>query len=1327
MNRPRPLLFLLCLSLFLSIPVLAQTSTSTVLGTVKDPSDAVVAGAEVTLEARAINVSLKQTTNTSGQFVFPNLAPGTYTLKVASSGFKTADVSDFRVEVGRSYTIDFKLEIGDIASVVTVESREVVSQLQTTDASIGNVISGNILPKMPALTRQVNELLALQPLALDGGNVAGSRADQSTFTLDGIDVSNNSIGGTGTLIPLGIDSTEEFRVAVANPTANFGRGAGGQVSVVSKSGSNAYHGVAFWYHQNDNLNANTWTNNRNGIPKPELKDNRFGFNFGGPIPFLTNKTFFFANYEGRRFPRSQEFLRIVPTSTLRQGVLQFVDGAGVLQSYDLATSTACGPSGGLPCDPRGLGLSPTIAAQFGLLPAGNSPGDGDTNNTTGFRGNASTALNNDFYLLRFDHNITSNWRLDASYRYFGEVAGFAGLIDISGLSGSPGISRGSNPVRQNFLSTGLRGSITPNLLAEFRFGWVRTRTATDRMRPNESAAFLAIPGTDTPDGFIALDIGARGGQNSILSEPIDYDTQVARKQANDNKLFQWNADMTWLVGSHTVQFGTHVRYLPTLHLRDDKVLGALGALVAQIDADLGGVIVYPDTTRPPTCSATVTSMCLRSGDVQTWNRLYAGLTGTIDNVSVLTVWDGDFNPLPFGSQLEADTKLWAPEFYIEDKWRITPSFTLSYGFNYGWQQAPSERLGRQSFQINSQNGEILSARRFLKQRETAARLGQIFNPDFAFLPIESSNRSNIFKVDYNNLAPRVSAAWNPAYTEGLFGKLFGNRKTVIRGGYSLIYDRQNTVQSVIVPTLGIAFAQTINVTNPQCDATGTGGVGCTSGNSNPALSAFRVGVDGVIPRPTVPGRTIPVQPFWGITPGCAVNMSGTPGVDGLFPTSCLRIFPEILSFLVDPEIEVGKNHAVNLTWQRDLPGDMLMEIGYAGRFARLLPQSMNLGQSPYVHVDSASGQSFAEAYDAIALARRAGTPAASIPVQPWFENNLPVQACALAGVFVSCTEFIASVQSANFINGNVSTIFSGIDQLRMRAGLQPFNNLMSQMFFLRSSTGSSNYNAVFATLQRRMRHGLTATFNYTFARSLDVGSAIQNAASVMANNFDLRSDYGRSDFDVNHSLNATWLYELPFGRGRWLSHSSGIVDRFIAGWFVSGIFTASSGVPLTVTQGTQAWGGALFLGFASGAIPTANVGTLGDNSANAIAVCTTPPAPPVSPCSPTGLNLFPDPDAARGAFRRIELSNDGRSGRNVLNGMPRWNMDISLGKSTQITEHVRFRFSFDFFNVFNKVDFANPALAITNTTTFGNITSQFTPTNRTDGARWIQFGARVEF
>ncbi|MCI0628900.1 MAG: hypothetical protein L0387_45855, partial [Acidobacteria bacterium] len=1221
------------------------------------------------------------------------------------------------MEVAKSYTIDLKLQLGQVTEVITVAS-ETVKELQTTDSTVGNVISGNILPRMPALTRRANELVALQPTAVDSGQVAGARNDQSTFTLDGIDITNNSIGGSNaqtpndTPIPLPIDSIEEFRVGVANPTADFGRGAGAQVRLLSKAGTNTYHGAGFWYHQNDNLNANTWTLNhspskdpktgaqRPFTPKSEQKDNRFGFNFGGPIPYLPylkGKTFFFANYEGRRFPRTSPFTRIVPNSTLRQGILRFPDcsngfnaqgqcnAGGTVRSYNVAAF-----------DPRGLGMSPVIQRQFDLMPEGNSTtGVVDLNNTNSLTGDVPAALNNDHYILRVDHNITRNWRANAHFRYFGELAAGTTLLDITGPQV---ISRESFPNRGNFFSAGLQGSFSSNLLAVFQFGWVRTRTATERFRPNQSAEFLAIPGTETglPAGeqqFFPLDIGARGGADSVLSEPIDYDTQRARKQANDNRLFQWNADMTWIRSSHTFQFGTHVRYLPTLHLRDDKVIGALGALVASIDAN--GAFVSLPSTRPPACGGAVTTFCLPSDQTTNWDRMFAALTGIVDGVSVLAVWDGEFNPLPFGSQLEADTKLWSPEFYVQDSWRMTPSLTFTFGVNYGWQQAPTERLGRQSFQIASETGEFLTAPSFLARRKKAAAAGEIFNPNFAFLPINSSKRSSIFNVDWNNIAPRFSAAWNPSFSGSFLGKLFGERKTVIRGGYALVYDRQNTVQSVIVPTLGIAYAQTLNLTAPLCNATASPGTNCTPGSSDQALNSFRVGRDGLIPVPSVPGRSVPVQPFWGIDqsrPGCAA-----PGANGLFAASCLVQFPEVFSFQVDPDIQVGKNHAVDFTLQRELPGNMLMEVGYVGRFARLLPQSMNLGQAPYTQVDPVSGQSFAQAFDAVALHLRPGGSAATVPVQPWFENSIPVGACVItiSGVLtpVSCTRFIATSQGANFSNSNVNSIFLAIDQFRLRAQMTPFNNLMSQMFFLRSSTGISNYNALFATLHKRISRGLMLTANYTYARSLDMGSANQNAASVMANNFDLRSDYGRSDFDINHVFNASWLYELPIGKGRWIGTDSGVLDRIIGGWAISGIFIGSSGAPLTVTQGAQSWGGALALGFNSGGI-LANPVAIPDNNVHNVATT----------ISPTGLNLFGDPAGVRNAFRRIELSRDGRAGRNVLTGLPRWNVDLSLSKKTRVTEQVNFTILFDFFNVFNHVDFANPALAINNLTTFGNIT-----------------------
>jgi putative hemolysin len=256
----------------------------------------------IELENLGTSARYTQVTNESGHYIFPNLPPGPYRLKATQTGFRTATVPEVQVEVAKSYVQHFTLAVGEVTDSVEVVASQV--GLQTTDSTVGNVLAGKSLLLLPTFTRQANELLIVQPGVSPLGAVTGSRRDQNAFTLDGIDVSNNW-GDPGTFGYLGLESVEEFRVGVANPNASFARGAGGQVSVITRSGSNELHGAAFWYHQNDNLNANSWTNNRNFIRKAELKDNRFGFRVGGPI--RRERTFFFVNYDGRRFPRSTEF------------------------------------------------------------------------------------------------------------------------------------------------------------------------------------------------------------------------------------------------------------------------------------------------------------------------------------------------------------------------------------------------------------------------------------------------------------------------------------------------------------------------------------------------------------------------------------------------------------------------------------------------------------------------------------------------------------------------------------------------------------------------------------------------------------------------------------------------------------------------------------------------------------------------------------------------------------------------------------------------------------------------------------------------------------
>jgi len=1310
MSKQRAALVAAFLLLLTPVLAVAQSATSaSVLGTVRDPSEAVVSGAEVKLENKAAGQTLTQTSNNQGQYIFPSVPPGTYTLTVKLQGFRTSTVQDLKLDVAKSYTLDFKLELGEVASMVMVEATAAV-ELQTTNPTVGTVIQGNVLPRLPAITRQVNDFLTLQPGTTPGGAVTGSRADQSAFKLEGIDITNNSVGGLGTYIPLPIDSVEEFRVAVANPDVTFGRGAGGQVSVVGRSGTNSYHGTTYWYHQNDNLNANTWENNRRGAKKPELKDNRFGFNFGGPVPFLwSDRTFFFLNYEGRRFPRSTSFTRTVPTSSLRQGILTFRDSANNVVSYNLATSTLCGTTGTLPCDPRGLGLSPTVDALWDMLPTGNSGAAGDGLNTTGYEGTVSNPLNNDFYYAKLDQNIGQKWHADVSFRYFRQKNINAGQLSIVG--GQAEALR-TFATRQNFLSAGLRGQFTSRFSVDFRFGWVRTRDATIVLTPHEAAEQLGISGTGAPNApptnFIALDL-------LQLSEPIDVGTQVARTQGNNNRNWQYNGDATWTVGTHTLQFGAHVLYLPTLHLRNDKVVGSLGSLVSQV-----GLTSVPSTARPPTCSATITTNCIRSTDVSRWDQLYSSTLGLVSSITILAVRDGQFNPLPFGSLLESDTKLWAPEFYVQDVWRLKPSLTLTLGLTYGYQTAPTEKLGRQTIQVDSASLEPITVRKFFAERLQAAQNGQIINPGFSFLPVKSAKRS-VFDTDYNNVAPRVGMSWSPSFSGRLLGPLFGQRKTVVRGGVGIVFDRQNTVQSVIIPALGVGFAQTLNVTGPLCNVTGPGGAVCTPAGTSPA-SGFRVGVDGTMPVPAFGAQSIPVTPFWGIVPG-------SPGPP--FASSALRTFPEVLSFQLDPKMEVGKNYVVDLTWQRELPWNMIFEIGYAGRFGRKLPQSMSLSNSPYMFKDTVSGQTFAEAFDAVAAQIRAGTSAANVTPQPWFANMIPAASCT---AFANCTVWVASNNVSGFNVGNVGDIFLAIDRARMLNGLQPFNNSFSNVAFLRSSVGRSNYNALFFTVNKRPSRGVQFTVNYTYSRSLDQLGAIQNAAGFMPNSFDLDAEYGPSPFDITHLFNARGVFDLPF------RSSNAFLGRVIGGWYVSGIFTALSGQPLTVTQGQQVWGSApdpigLGLGFATGAIPTINPLKLGNSVHGGVAgsggVGTTGNPATCTPLCGTGLNMFANPEVVANSFRRVRLSADGRSGRaNPLRGLPHWSLDFSVGKKTHVTEKVNAVFSVDFFNLFNNPQFNDPSLSLNNLAAFGVLSSQWVPTNRADtgaGSRWIQIGVRVEF
>lgn len=271
---------------------------------------------------------------------------------------------------------------------------------------------------------------------------------------------------------------------------------------------------------------------------------------------------------------------------------------------------------------------------------------------------------------------------------------------------------------------------------------------------------------------------------------------------------------------------------------------------------------------------------------------------------------------------------------------------------------------------------------------------------------------------------------------------------------------------------------------------------------------------------------------------------------------------------------------------------------------------------------------------------------------------------------------------------------------------------------MRTSIGRSSYNAGFVTLKKRLSRGLTFDINYTLSKSLDQVGGIQNFVSQLSSSFDPDLDYAPSDFDRRHILNANFVYDLPFGKGRRFN-TGNFTDKVIGGWYLSGIYTASSGVPLTVIQGFQVYGAGAIFGAPVGAIPlrTPNFG----NSLHSLVTGSSGIGTSGNPATRgTGLNLFADPAAVYNSFRKINLDTDRRSGRGVLRGFSRWNFDFSIGKDTKINERMTFTVTADFLNLFNHVNFNNPSLNLFSPATFGVITSAF-------GQRRIQVGGRFEF
>lgn len=1323
-------------------PAWSQTSNAgTVAGQVVDEQNAAIPGTEVKITDVSTNTGQSTLTNDAGRYIFSSVPPGTYNVTFNKQGFSSYNVNSQAVLVGQVLTINAVLKVGATATTVEVTA-STGAELQTMNATVGNTISGQSILLLPNLGRDVTSLSVLQPGVTMSGQVAGSPQDANTYTLDGGNITDDMGGNTisyqtnysglggsqggsipSGVIPTPIESIEEFKVSVNNQTSDFNNSSGGQIQMVTKRGSNEFHGAAYWFYFDTAVgSANTWVNNHTPFsfgsqhlpytPIVSNHRNRFGGALGGPLipkDFLGKKWYFFVNYEGLRFPDAGLYTKAVPSALLRAGVIQVPDANGVYQPYNLNPNpvtvggvtyapAAC-PAGA--CDPRGLGLNPIVNQIWQKqMPLPNSPTAGgsgiDTYNSQAFLGTIRTPLTSNNYVARIDHDFSDKWHWFATYRDFSLINQTSNQVDIGGVL--PGGTLGNpnptapRPQKPSFWSTGLTTSITPTVTNTFVFNYTRTfwQWGSD-MGPAQ------LPGLGG-----ALEIG---GESTSALIPYNVNSQSVRERFWDGQDKLTKDDLTMIKGNHLFGFGGSWQRNFDFHSRSDNGAGVNNQIsYLSTNGGLTGWNNYIPTSVP-------------SSQYTTYENEYAYVTGMLSSTQVMYTRSGSqLNLEPLGTNAYNRSIIPTYATYFYDTWHAKPSLTITYGLGYNLEMPPYELSGNQVALVDA-NGQPISTTAFLAQKEKAALEGSAYTPQIGYSLVRNVGAGLKYPYNpyYGEFSPRAALAWNPHFTDGILGKLLGNGKTVIRGGYGRIFGRLNGVDLVLVPLLGPGLLQGVTCTNPLM----TGGCAGT-GVATPA-NAFRIGTDGLTAPLGAATPTLP-QPYY-------------PGTNG-YPET---VDPDAL----DPNFRPDRTDNFTLTVQRELNSRMELEVGYIGKIIRNEYMLLNMDAVPYM--TTLGGQSFSQAYSQLYQQMVFnGVNPLNVSAQPFIENALGGANSSYCQGFSSCTAALAHNNTTLIRETAVSDLWNAMAKtpnwsLGRTLISQPVPGStvgQATSVGMNTSLGWGNYNALFTSLHTTDWHGLTSISNFTWSRAMGTGQLLQlNSSTTASTPYDLGASYGQQPFDIKFQFNQAMYYQPPVFRGQ-----HGVVGHLLGGWTFSPVFTAQSGNGMAVgysegsCTGCQAFGEVTTPGnSAVGSVTEDAVGWspyTGGSSAHYNQYGNTgtniwqgQQSVGTKTAGTYGLNMFTNPGQVYGEFRPCVLGFDTSCGGYYnLRNMPLWNVDMNIIKDIGIyKERLGAQIFISITNVLNHFQPGTPSLSLTSPTTFGQITSQAnTPRN-------MEFGLRVHW
>lgn len=792
----------LVLCLAMSGLATAQETTGTINGTVRDASGGSVAGATVTITdpTRDNGVVRTITTGDDGDYSAPNLQVGVYRVTVEAPNFKKSVQTDIKVDVGQRRTVDVGLEAGSISETVTVQADAVAVELTTPTA--GTTINGDQVRELSVNNRNFVQLVTLAPGVSsnladqvyvgttnpDGQanivsiSVNGARSSQNTFTVDGADITDRGSNLTIQAYP-SIDSIGEFKVLRSLYPAESGRSGGGQVNVITRSGTDEFHGSLFEFVRNEKFNANSFFNNMRapfGIDpetgkarRAPFRNNNYGFTLGGPVYGFNfgegggnglfrkySRTYFFFSEEQRKDRRFPTLISSLPTAQVRQGVFPIDICLNATITGLTRTCTNVLPAGTplssvAAVNPVAQGYLTNI---YNRLPLPNNP-------LVPFQVVAPDSGRADFQqeIIKFDTSFTDNWT--AFYRYQRDKIP---TIDVNSLFGSgtgiPGVSTSQtdSPGRTHTLQTTY--IVSPKVIVEGRYSYsygAILSSSTGLLNRNNSPINTNLPFAVTDDRIPTLS----GNGFTALSSFGPYD--------NFSNKNDWSGNLTWIMGSHTTKYGgSYSKYR-----KNENALGG---------NNQGTFTGFLNTN--PVVGLTQGSVCAASQQTSTGACLNATATNLQAFANFMLGSNVSFSQARY--DLTADFRQQNFEAYAQDEWRFRPNLTLYFGVRYSYFGSPRDENGFLSNFVpelyNRANAPLVTGAGNRVAGTGNFCEGLIINAQNIpttlppnCTPTVSPYGEYIVQVEKDNFAPRVGLAWDP----------FKNGKTAVRTGYGIYHEQ----------------------------------------------------------------------------------------------------------------------------------------------------------------------------------------------------------------------------------------------------------------------------------------------------------------------------------------------------------------------------------------------------------------------------------------------------------------------------------------------------------------------------------------------------------